>query len=282
MKYEPTIKPNDMTFERFEKWLLQNTCAVFGLHPSSIGFNFDVNRATAQTAWEAGRERGLFPMALFLKELMDRIVQDDLGHPELQFTWTNIDPTNKKEEAQVVNTLVNGGLMSIDEWRLAEGLKPIGLRDPFIMTPVGPIFVKDLAAQSRAGEKPVAPYKPVSGPGSQGDSRDLKIPSVARAAGNPEMVAEIHTWKRAAINDLKNNKPLRKFQSELIDSRTYNLIESALKTVKTRDDLQKAFAPFLNQEMVNSSQLVEVYNQINDLIEQDESQRSDSSTAEID
>jgi len=262
MKYEPTLKPSDMTFERFEKWLLQCTCSSFGLHPSSIGFNFDVNRSTSETAWEVGRERGLFPTALFLKEILDKMIQDDLGQPDLQFVWTNINPTNRVEEAEVVKTLVNNGLMSIDEWRLGEGLKPIGIKDPFLMTPVGPIFVKDLVAQSEAGQQPVAPYKPTTNSSPTGDAKNLPITSQAKLS-----IEEMRKWKRAALNDFKDGKSPRDFKTDSIEMRTFFLIKQELAKAKSKDDIYKVFEPYLKENKVAEDGLFRLYNQINEILE---------------
>jgi len=267
MKYQPARQTADMTFERFEKWLLQTTCSAFGLHPSAIGFNFDVNRSSAQSLWEAGRERGLFPTALFLKEIMDRMVQDDLGHPELQFTWTNIDPTNKVDEAKVVTSLINAGLMAVDEWRLGEGLKPIGIKDPFIMTPVGPMFLKDLAAQSAAGQQPIAPYKPPTQM-KPSDTNRLPIPSQARASQG-DYIQEIRKWKKVALNDFKNKKPIRDFETDIIDKRTCDLIKSELTKVKDKEEIRGVFRPFIEKKHLTNNALLSLYDGIDDIISKD-------------
>jgi len=275
MKYEPSVKAEDMTFERFEKWLLQCTASVFGLHPSAIGFNFDVNRSVAETAFEAGRERGLFPTALFLKEMMDRIIQDDLGYGDLEFSWTNIDPTNKAEEAKVVTSLVNTGLMSIDEWRLGEGLKPTGVKDPFIMTPVGPIFVKDLLRQSEEGQDPIIPYKPVTSPAPKPEA-NVPVPSLPKVEfdstksvsedKDDNVYQEIRKWKKAALNDLKKDQDFREFYSDILDDKTKNLIKKGLSKAQTKEDIVKVFAPFLNGHQQLLPALLKLHDEIDRII----------------
>lgn len=273
MKYEATLKPADMTFERFEKWLMLNTLAVFGVPPAALGFTFDVNRASGETSYEAGKERSLFPTALFIKQLMDRIVQQDLGYEEMEFTWTNINPTNRAEEAKVVNTLINSGLMSIDEWRLGEGLSPTGAKDPFIMTPVGPIFVKDLAAQSASGQMPILPYKPVTEQSNQnsqnsggGAMETPNVPNPAKIDISDEMVRELRRWRKAAINDFKNGKQLRDFKSDIIDFRTRQMIQKNLNKSNSKDQIDRVFAPFVNKEFETINALTKLYDEIDDTI----------------
>jgi hypothetical protein len=264
MEYKPARTAEDMTFERFEKWLLSTTCSVFGIHPSAIGFNFDINRATASTMWEAGRERGLFPTALFVKEIFDRIIQEDLGYQDMQFVWTNIDPTNKAEEAKVVTSLINTGLMSVDEWRLGEGLKPVGIKDPFIMTPIGPIFLKDLLAQSEAGQTPVAPYQPTGATPNPQSTRNLPIPSQGKSA--VEYTDELRKWKKSAMNDLKRNIPFREFKSEVLDSRTQFMIKKGLENAKDRLTVASVFKPFLERGHLTSNALFTLYDGITNII----------------
>lgn len=282
MKYESTIKASDMTFERFEKWLLQTTCSVFGLHPSAIGFNFDVNRATEEVAFEAGRERGLFPTALFLKEIMDRIIQDDLGYEDLEFSWTNIDPTNKVDEAKVVTSLVNSGLMSIDEWRLGEGLKPTGVKDPFILGPVGPIFVKDLLRQSEEGQDPIIPYKPVTNSPKPADTANIPIPSQAKVDSasslrvdsgdlsadrqDQTVYQEVKKWKKATLNDFKKGQAFRNFYSDIIDDKTQNLIKKGLSGAKTKEEIINVFSPFLNGHQQLLPALLKLHDEIDRVI----------------
>jgi len=296
MEYKPAINPADMSFERFEKWLLQNTCAVFGVPPTAIGFNFETNKASAQTTWEAGKERGLFPTALFVKELMDKIIQEDMGYEDLEFSWTNMDPTNKKEEADTVKILVNSGLLSIDEWRIGEGLKPTGARDPFIMTPVGPIFVKDLAAQSDAGQMPILPYKPPAeaAVASQNAGNALAVPNVPPQAatgaqnkptnGNTpppkskkseEHFDELRRWKKASIKDFKLKRSPRDFKTDILDVRTQGLIRKGLADATIREEVEKVFEPFLNLQSKTISSLMDVYDELNNI----QSQNPQSSAA---
>ena len=280
MKYQPTRTAEDMTFERFERWLLQNTCAVFNVAPSDIGFTFDTNRSQGESNYEVGRERGLFPTALWFKEMMDNIIQSDFGEDEYEFRWTNINPTNKKEEAEVVTKLTSGGLMSIDEWRIGENLKPTGAVDPFISTPIGPIFVKDLAKQSEAGLMPILPYKPaaeVTGDGKKkenGKSKDgtgadaLASPNVPpQASKGEDIIKELRRWKKVALNDLKGGKDIREFKTDVLDYRTQDVIKRGLAKVQTKDDIESLFSPFVSSEYTMRSSWLSLYEDIEKVLD---------------
>jgi HK97 family phage portal protein len=187
MKWHPVKRQEDLSYERFEKWLLQNVCAVMDVPPQAIGFQFDRGKGATEAEWEIGKERGLYPMALFLKEIFDEMIQDDLGQEHLQFIWTNINPTNAKEESEVFGQLVRTGAVSVDEWRVAEGYEPIGLGH-YIMTPVGPIFAKDFIKLSEEGASPFIPesVRPadVTGYDNVTESEAKQIKQEEQAASN--------------------------------------------------------------------------------------------------
>lgn len=292
MKYEATQRPEDMTFERFEKWLLLNTCAVFGVPPQNIGFDFDSNKAIAETQYEVGKERGLMPLTQFIKELMDEIIQDDIGEDEFEFVFLNINPTNKLEEAKVFDILVRTGAMSIDEFRIGEGLRPIGVRN-YIMTPIGPIFVHDLVEQSERGLDPAMPYTQPSSP-----SKDATTSSnTGQATTNPETmrdqkreaatgiktgsegrndksktskkmnsINELKKWKKVAKNDIKLGRDQRDFQSNDINYRTNILIKMGLQSAKSNDDVNAIFEPFLKVDDGEFDDLKELYGRISKII----------------
>lgn len=286
MKWHPVKRQEDLSYERFEKWLLQNVCAVMDVPPQAIGFQFDRGKGATEAEWEIGKERGLYPMALFLKEIFDEMIQDDLGQEHLQFIWTNINPTNAKEEADVFGQLVRTGAVSVDEWRVAEGYEPIGLGH-YIMTPVGPIFAKDFIKLSEAGASPFIPesVRPadVTGYDNVTESEAKQIKQEQQAASNKpkaepkpkditdkiskfateDVIQELKKWKKAASNDIKASKDFRDFHTEVIDYRTQKLIKQGLTTVKTKEDLDDLFSPFISQENKIIAAMLDLYDEIN-------------------
>lgn len=284
MKWNPIKKIGDMEFERFEKWLLLNTCSLMEVPPQAIGFQFERGKGATEAEWEIGKERGMYPTAGILKEIFDEIIQKDLGQDHLEFVWTNINPTNKGEEAKVFETLVRNGAVSVDEWRIGEGLDPIGLSH-YIMTPLGPFLVKDMINRPEGGNpnQPYAPAlpnvavppKPQTSPGVDGQPAkpqtnvtpapkpEQKI-AVKMNQENVEIVAEeLRKWKKSAINDLKQGKSYRDFQTEVIDYRTQKIIKDALKNAKTREDINDLFDPFIDQENSVVASMLDLYDEIN-------------------
>lgn len=188
MKWHPIKKQEEMEFKRFEEWLLLNTCSIMEVPPQAIGFQFERGKGATEAEWEIGKERSAFPTANFIREIMDEIIKYDLNQSHLKFNWTNINPTNRKEEAEVFGQMARLGGVSVDEWRIAEGFEPIGLGQ-YIMTPVGPIMVKDFVKLSEAGQNPFIPPRPdyadSSPPGFDNPTNEVK-PKEGEIAGNPE------------------------------------------------------------------------------------------------
>jgi len=252
--YDVTVPNGTIFVRRNGKCVWTGNCSVMEVPPQAIGFQFERGKGATETEWEIGKERGLFPLANFLKELFDQIIQEDLGQKHLEFVWTNINPTNKKEEAEVFNTLVRTGAVSVDEWRLGEGLNPIGCPH-YIMTPVGPIFVKDLVSQSEEGQKPYLPYKPTP-------QTPQTIQQKIKQATRNEIIQELKRWKKVISNDLKQGKSFRDFKTDIIDFRTQKLIKDGLKSVKTKEDLDQLFDPFISQENQIISAMLDLYDEV--------------------
>jgi len=281
MEFHPIRKAEDMTFERFEKWLLLQTCSVFQTPPQAIGFQFERGKGATEAEWEIGRERGLFPLANFLKEIFDRIIQEDFDMPELQFIWTNINPTNEAEEAKVFDTLVRLGAVSVDEWRVSEGYEEIGLGH-YIQSPVGPILVKDLIEQSEEGGSLMLPYKQNEAPQPavpkkvpvKGGVGEEKVSKSKKDSGSPitdrvkqisrlEASDDLRKWRKVVKNDIKKNRnDFRTFETNRIDSRTQELIRKGLEDVETVEDADELFDPFINAENKIVSAVLDLYDEI--------------------
>ncbi len=284
MKFTPLKKTDDMKFEAFEKWLMTVTCSVMEVTPLSIGFQTERSgKGAAAAEWQIGKERGPYPLANLLKEIFDGIIQEDLGHKDLEWVWTNLNPSNLQEEANVFSTLVKSGAVSVDEYRTGQGMAPIGL-GPYIMTPTGPVLVKDFINQPEgATAVATSQFKPnltpiQNAPKPKVDQTSLpegptkKVEDVReqiKEFTNADIVEELKRWKRAAANDLKLGRDFRNFQSQLIDPRTQSLIKSGLKSIKGKDELDQLFDPFIGQQNSIIGAMLDLYDEIGNLTDYD-------------
>jgi HK97 family phage portal protein len=124
--------------DEFDEWLARIVCYAFSLPPTA--FTPQVNRATAQSAQETALEEGLAPLTGWVKRLVDTVIQDHMGHADLEFAWANARPTNPKDQASILDTYVKDGLYTLNEARDVLGLAPVEGGDrPMLQTAHGPV-----------------------------------------------------------------------------------------------------------------------------------------------
>lgn len=217
--YSPTKRPEDMAFEKFEMWLMQQTCAVFGVPPQEIGFTHDVNRATSESQQDTALMRGVRPLASFVADIYTDITQDDLGRADLRFNFLDLDPTDAQREADIDKTYIEAGVYSVDEVRERLGKEPIGL-DHYLMTRFGPQLVKDILN-----------------------------PPTEQQMDDEDVTTEIRRWRKVAMNDAAKGGEFRKFNSDIIPDDLRTEVEMGLQFAKSKSDVAKLFEPFLSREI---------------------------------
>jgi hypothetical protein len=118
--YVPT-KDAEM-FGAAEEWLARVVCFCFGIpHQALVK---EVNRATADSAYEQAIEDGLAPVMAWVKSFMDRILIDVLGEEELEFWWIKDEAIDPKVQDEIWKGRVDAGSHTRNEWRVAVGDKP--------------------------------------------------------------------------------------------------------------------------------------------------------------
>jgi hypothetical protein len=126
----------------FDEWLARIVCYAFSLPPTA--FTPQVNRATAQTAQEAALEEGLAPLMGWVKRLVDSVIQRRMGHSDLEFAWSDMRPTDPKDQSVVLTSYVRDGIFTLNEARDVLGLDPIEGGDaPMFLTAQGPVPLRD-------------------------------------------------------------------------------------------------------------------------------------------
>ena len=109
--------------DEFDEWLARIVCYAFSL-PSSA-FTRQVNRATAETAQEAAVAEGLAPLMGWVKRLADHIIQDRMGHADLEFGWVDLRPADPAEQAKMLDIYVRDGIYTVNEARDILGFDPV-------------------------------------------------------------------------------------------------------------------------------------------------------------
>lgn len=117
-KYQET-KPPPLK-DAYDEYLARIICFVFSISPEP--FVGQVNRATAESSHARAIAEGLGPLQRFVSGVMNRIIQHELGCPDLEFTWQDTREQNPREAAQIDVAYVEAGILTVDEVRERMGL----------------------------------------------------------------------------------------------------------------------------------------------------------------
>ena len=129
----------------FDEWLARIVCYAFSLPPTA--FTPQVNRATAQTSQQAALEEGLAPLMGWVKRVVDSVIQNRMGHTDLEFVWSDVRPTDPKDQSAILGGYVRDGIYTLNEARDILGLDPIeGGDEPMVLTAQGPVPLRDAVA----------------------------------------------------------------------------------------------------------------------------------------
>ena len=129
----------------FDEWLARIVYYAFSLPPTA--FTPQVNRATAQAAQQAALDEGLAPLMGWVKRLVDSVIQNRMGHRDLEFVWLDRRSTDPKDQPAALTGYVRDSIYTLNEARDILGLAPIeGGDEPMFLTAQGPVLLRDALA----------------------------------------------------------------------------------------------------------------------------------------
>jgi hypothetical protein len=258
--YIPTKKAEDMRMLDFEKWLLMKTCAMFDVQPRDIGFELNSTPGNGDSQQELGNQRGLVPMANFLKGFFTQIISKDFGMSDLKFEWKGLQVIDDQFEMDRAKLMIEHGAMTINEMRIDQGLDPLehpSADEPMIYATGGPqpLIVLDKETeqallppdQREQQPEPIkvnpdgSPFKDPNGDGTAPGAVKDKPPVDNKAKMELD---EIEKWESMVLNYMKRDKGLPDFKASFIDKSAVTLINARLSIAKSKDEVKVAFKPF--------------------------------------
>ena len=159
----------------FDEWLARIVCYAFSVPPQWAVKQ--MNRATADNQSAHAAEEGLEPTKEWVKDLIDQIIAEEFGSPDLELTWLDEDSDAAAAEAHL-ESRVKLGALTLNELRDALGLDPYATPAadrPMVLTASGYVPIEAGASGQDASAQ--------SGASGQGDA------SVADAGTGNEAVA---------------------------------------------------------------------------------------------
>ena len=106
--------------DQYDEWLARIICYAFSVPASA--FVSQVNRATARTCACRRRRKGWRRSRTWIKSALDRVIQECMNEPGLEFVWVGDDAVDPLEQAQTLQILVGAGIKTREEARADLGL----------------------------------------------------------------------------------------------------------------------------------------------------------------
>jgi hypothetical protein len=231
INYFPTNSDGQI-YDQFDEWLARVVAYAFSLPPTP--FVRQMNRATAESAYETALEEGLEPLLQWLKRLLDNEIEHFLGHPSYEFVWDNVRTLNAQEQQAFDLADIRQGIRSIDEVREARGETPLGLTH--IVWGIGPLGFMSVDAIKKAIkmglDMPQPPPPPDMGMGMPGEDplaganpellRQLGLPDAGQAGPGalPPPDAQMGPTRRPSASGLNIGADLDRLEAEILKPRS--------------------------------------------------------------
>jgi HK97 family phage portal protein len=111
---------------QWQEALIRMIANAFDLPPMLLGLESDVNQSTAGEMADEAFQSAVVPVAKLIAEHITRdLFAKKLGWREFEFCFNDLESRDQMEELQIQTTLLQNGVLTVDEVRAMRGLSPI-------------------------------------------------------------------------------------------------------------------------------------------------------------
>lgn len=122
--------------DEFDEWIARKICMAFSISPTP--FMKQMNKGEIDGEQDRSLQEGLSPLKKWIKDLIDPIIQEQLGAPELEFSWVDLKDVDAKTQMEIDTGYAGSAIMTINEVRHALGKPPVDGGDRLMVkTPTG-------------------------------------------------------------------------------------------------------------------------------------------------
>src|SRR5271170_2565439 len=112
---------------QWQETLIRLIANAFDLPPMMLGVASDVNKSTAGELADEAFQSAVVPVAKLLAEHITRdLFAKKLGWREFEFCFNDLESRDEMEELQIQTSLLQAGVLTVDEVRAMRGLGPLG------------------------------------------------------------------------------------------------------------------------------------------------------------
>lgn len=254
--YTPAVKPEDMRYKELQEWLMMKTCMLFEIQPNELGFTDTVNKSTGEVQQDIGFNSGLKPLAEFFQEIFTDVIQTDLGFENLAFKYTGLEFTDERGTAETNEIRIRSGQATVDEVRMEQGLKPLGIDKPFVLG--NPTFIDPESQKTRADA--AAALTSLAAGGGKDEEDEPEDPKEDKPADGDvpaeqkeksaeqnhiQLVTELRAFRKYAINRKKAGKTLRAFKSDVLPGNVVDEMNSRLSKAADAEAVRSIFKEYM-------------------------------------
>lgn len=140
----------EMEFLQGRMFLRQEIAMVLEVDLEKLGVHESSNRSVAREVDDAFHSESVWPRQQIVEEeINNKLIQSIFGWSDVVFDQLDKDPRATADQADVDNKNLNSGREDINTQRKRLGLPPVeGGDEAFIMTPMGPWFVRNFKAMA--------------------------------------------------------------------------------------------------------------------------------------
>ncbi|MDQ1326684.1 MAG: hypothetical protein QG564_1812 [Campylobacterota bacterium] len=183
----------------FDEWLTRIVMFAFSLPPTA--FITDTNRATANTTATLAKEEGLSPLLDYVKNLINFIILTQFGYEDVEFNWDIEEATDPLIKAQINNSYVASGVLTVNEVRQELGLDPFPEVEEIEEKPFEDTLVND----EEEGEETDTPAEKIAKKKSL--KKDIKLSKkvIAAQKGIEKIIEQyLNAQKEKVLSQLNN------------------------------------------------------------------------------
>lgn len=246
-KYESFRPRNEADYIATQKFLYQRIAPFFGLTPSALGFESDTYKASQAAQQEQAVATASRPIARFLEDVFNVILQEVLGFDQCQFVFD----TDIIDQQRVANVIKSLGLerLTINQANEMLGLPKIkgGYADDLItILPTGQVLVLASTDPARQVIVEVPNANDVEDETGFGVEPDAGATALGKAGSDGGTRADLLRWRSKVRRASKEGKqPSQvKFQSEVIP---VPVMDEIAKALSGGTGIDNAFAPHLQR-----------------------------------
>ena len=254
--YTPAVKPEDMRYKELQDWLMHKTCMLFEIPPNELGFTDSVNKSTGEVQSDIAVDSGLRPLAEFFQEIFTDVIQTDMGFENLAFKYTGLEYTDERGTAETNEIRIRSGQVTVDEVRMEQGMKPLGVNKPFVLG--NPTFIDEESQKTRA-EAAAALTSLAAGGGKEEEEEpedpkedepaDGDVPAEQKEKSaeqnHIQLVTELRAFRKYAVNRKKAGKSLRAFKSDVLPANVVDEMNSRLAKAADADAVRSIFKEYM-------------------------------------